>query len=166
MKASLLLCDVRSLHNVGALFRTADCAGFDRVYLAGITGTPPRKEISKTALGAEEYVPWEYREDVLVLIAELKAAGIRILALEQSARSVDYRSFVPEDSGEYCLILGNEIGGVPEKVLELCDEVLEIPMYGRKKSLNVSTTGGILMFRLAEFRFPPASGIAAKSKMG
>ena len=136
------------------MFRTADCAGFDKVYLTGITGTPPKPEISKTALGAETFVPWEYHEDVLRLISELQSAGTKVLALEQSDRSVDYRKFVPEAEGEYCLVFGNEIGGVPQEVIDACDATLEIPMYGKKKSLNVSTTGGILMFRFAEFRFP------------
>ncbi|MDQ1344284.1 MAG: rRNA (guanosine2251-2-O)-methyltransferase [Patescibacteria group bacterium] len=154
MKTSLLLSDIRSLHNVGALFRTADCAGFDRIYLTGITATPPRPEISKTALGAENFVPWEYREDVLSLLDELSARGVKIIGLELSDRSVDYRTFIPEADAEYCLILGNEIDGVSAEVLAKCDTVLEIPMRGKKKSLNVSMTGGILMFRFAEYRFP------------
>lgn len=156
MKTSLLLCDLRSLHNVGSFFRTADCAGFDHIYLTGITPTPPRPEISKTALGAEDFVPWEYRENVLPLLDELSAKGVRIVGIEQSDRSIDYRDFVPEDEGEYCLVLGNEIGGVPPEVLAKCDTVLEIPMYGKKKSLNVSITGAILMFRFAAYRFPRA----------
>lgn len=101
-------------------------------------------------------MPWEYHEDPLRLIDELRSRGVRVLALEQSDRSVDYRKFIPENDGEYCLVLGNEIGGVSQEVLDACDLTLEIPMYGKKKSLNVSTTGGILMFRFAEFRFPPA----------
>lgn len=154
MKFSILLADVRSLHNVGAAFRSADCSGIDKVYLAGITSTPPRPEISKTALGAEDYVPWEYHEDVFRLISELKSRGVVMLGLEQSDRSVDYRAFVPEDGKEYCLVLGNEIDGVDPAVLSLCDKTLEIPMYGRKKSLNVTIAASILMFRFAEFRFP------------
>jgi tRNA G18 (ribose-2'-O)-methylase SpoU len=111
------------------------------VYLTGITGTPPRKEIAKTALGADEYVPWEYYEDPAILLDKLRAEGVKTVALEQSPRSIDYRKFVPEENGSYCLVLGNEVGGVPESVLEKCDVILEIPMYGKKKSLNVSTTG-------------------------
>ncbi len=154
MKLSLLLFDIRSLHNVGALMRTADGAGFDTVYLCGITGTPPRKEISKTALGAEEYVAWEYYERAETLFAKLESEGVKIVALEQSDRSVDYRTFVPDPEGSYCLLLGNEVAGVPEDVVRRCDVAVEIPMRGQKKSLNVATAAGILMYHLSSAKFP------------
>lgn len=125
------------------------------MYLTGITGTPPKPEIAKTALGAEGFVPWEYHENTLSFISELQSRGVIVLALEQSERSIDYRKFIPRAEGEYCLVFGNEVGGVPQEVLDACDLTLEIPMYGKKKSLNVSTAGGILMFRFGEFRFPP-----------
>ena len=149
MKKSFLLENIRSLQNVGAIFRTADGAGFDTVYLTGITGMPPRKEISKTALGAENHVAWEYYENPSVLLSDLKAQGVKIVVLEQDARSIDFRDFTPQDNESYCIVVGNEIDGVSADTITLADIVLEIPMLGMKKSLNVATAGGILAYQFA-----------------
>lgn len=145
----LLLDSIRSLQNVGALFRTADGAGFEKVYLTGITPTPPRKEISKTALGAELFVPWEWYENPVEILAKLRADGVRIIALEQSPKSIPYTE-LPSFSGGSCLILGNEISGVSPKLMDFADVIIEIPMLGQKQSLNVGTAGGICMYRMRE----------------
>lgn len=149
MKKFILLDNIRSLQNVGALFRTADGAGFDTIYLTGITGTPPRKEISKTALGAEEHVVWEYYENSIALISKLQSEGVKIVVLEQDARSIDFRDFTPDSSQSYCIVVGNEIDGVDKRIIAVADIVLELPMLGMKKSLNVATAGGILAYQFA-----------------
>lgn len=149
MKRFFLLDNIRSLQNVGAFFRTADGAGFDKIYLAGITGMPPRKEISKTALDAELHVPWEYYEDVFSALEVLKKQDVKIVVLEQDKRSIDFREFQPNENESYCIVVGNEINGVNPKIIEMADIVLEIPMRGMKKSLNVATAGGIIAYQLA-----------------
>jgi tRNA G18 (ribose-2'-O)-methylase SpoU len=144
----LLLDDIRSLLNVGALFRTADGAGYDRVYLTGITPTPPRKEISKTALGAENFVSWEYYENPLEIVSILKQKGVSLICLEQTSKSIPYTE-LPELPST-CLILGNEISGVSPELRALADITIEIPMLGKKQSLNVATAGGICMYKIRE----------------
>jgi len=152
----VVLNDIRSLYNVGSIFRTADGAGVEKLWLCGITGHPPDTQISKTALGAEKEVPWEYRRDVLTLLKELKSKGYRIVFLEQLAESIAYQDY--RSSGPLCLVLGNEISGVSEELVALCDETLEIEMAGLKNSLNVSVAFGIVayhfrnMFRAAEIK--------------
>ena len=129
-----LLHNIRSLHNVGSMFRTADGAGVEKLFLCGETGVPPRPEIARTALGAEESVPWEYWMDAKECIQKLKGEGIRIVALEIASKSVDYRKFKIE--GPICLVVGNEVGGIPSDILRLCNRALRIPMRGKKESLN------------------------------
>ncbi len=148
MQRFVLLDSIRSLHNVGALFRTADGAGFDRIYLTGITPTPPRLEISKVALGAELSVIWEYYTNPLVILSELRKRGVYIIALEQTDHSIDYREIEGKLDRDICLILGNEISGVSPEILEFVDQSVEIPMRGIKQSLNVTTAAGILMYEL------------------
>jgi len=144
----VLLNNIRSLHNVGSIFRTSDGAGVKKIFLCGQTGYPPREEISKTALGAEDCVPWEYYIDPLDCIKMLKKKGIRIVALEQTKKSVDYRKLKPKYP--LCLIVGHEIDGVSDKILKLCDSIIEIPMKGKKQSLNVSVAFGIAVYELAK----------------
>jgi len=141
-----VLNDIRSLYNVGSIFRTADGAGLEKLWLCGITGHPPDTQITKTALGAEKEVPWEYRRDVLALLKELKAKGYRIVFLEQLAESIPYQDYAPE--GPVCLVLGNEITGVSDELVALCDETIEIEMVGLKSSLNVSVAFGIVAYHL------------------
>jgi len=143
---SVLVNDVRSLYNVGSIFRTADGAGIEKIWLCGITGVPPAGKISKTALGAETRVAWEYRPQALKLLAELKAAGTEIVLLEQTAGSVLYQDFEP--SGPLCLVLGNEITGVDERLLALTDRAVEIEMAGHKNSLNVTVAFGIVAYHI------------------
>ena len=141
-----VLNDIRSLYNVGAIFRTADGAGLEKLWICGITGHPPDTQISKTALGAENTVPWEYRRSVCEVLRELKAKGYQIVFLEQLAESVPYQDF--RSSGPICLVLGNEIAGVSEELLALCDRTIEIEMAGAKNSLNVSVAFGVVAYHL------------------
>ena len=140
----VILNNIRSLYNVGSIFRTADGVGLEKVWICGITGCPPNKQISKTALGAEEKVSWEYREDIERLIKELREKGYQIVLLEQTETSALYHEFVPEFP--VCLVIGNEVEGVSDKVLSWCDEAIEIEMEGLKNSLNVSVAFGIVAY--------------------
>ncbi len=142
----VLLDNVRSLHNVGAIFRTCDGAGVSKIYLCGMTGTPPRQEIAKTALGAEDLIPWEYKKDSLRLARKLKAQGYEIVALEKTAKSKLFNrvSYSPK----ICLIVGHEINGVRKKILEESDKTVHIPMRGAKESLNVATAFGIAIYEI------------------
>lgn len=143
----LVLDNVRSMENVGSIFRTADAAGVKKIFLCGITPRPPRKEIDKAALGAVDFVEWEYCEDVKSQILKLKTEGINIIALEQNPRSVPLSTFYPLPSTA-ALIVGNEVNGIPKEILDLADQIIEIPMHGKKNSLNVSVATGIALFEL------------------
>ncbi|MEI6692809.1 MAG: RNA methyltransferase [Chlorobium sp.] len=143
----LMLHNIRSMWNVGSMFRTADAAGIEKMILSGYTATPPRKEIDKTALGAQETVVWEYHPDPVELLSQLKKDGVTICGLEITDRS---RPYTTVNRGEFpmCLVVGNEVEGLEPDVLALCDDVLEIPQYGTKHSLNVSVAAGIALFEL------------------
>lgn len=141
-----LLSNLRSLHNVGSIFRTADGAGVSKIFLCGETGYPPREEIAKTALGAEEAVPWEYFIDPADCIRKLKKQGVQIVALEQTKKSIDYRKF--KSDRPICLVLGHEVSGVSDPLLALCDAFIEIPMRGKKQSLNVAVAFGVAVYGL------------------
>jgi tRNA G18 (ribose-2'-O)-methylase SpoU len=140
----VVLDNIRSAHNVGSIFRTADGAGVQKIWLGGITGYPPNPQIAKTALGAQERVPWEHRQGVRALLLELKAAGFQIVFLEQIERSIEYHEFKP--SPPVCLVIGNEIGGISDDIIDLCDKAIEIDMAGIKNSLNVSVAFGIVAY--------------------
>lgn len=145
----VLLNNIRSMHNIGSVFRTSDAACIEKVYITGYTAQPPREEINKTALGATETVDWEYFEDPIKCIEQLKKDGYLILGLEQSQKSIDFYEYeLPNQN--VCLILGNEVFGVDQELLDLCDIHLEIPMYGMKHSLNVSVAYGIAIFELVK----------------
>ncbi len=139
-----LLDNVRSLHNVGAIFRTSDAVLVEKVYLCGITGTPPAQDISKTALGAEDTVPWEYEDDAEDVIRDLKSKGVKIVAVEIAHGSVDY-SWMDYDF-PVCFVFGHEVEGISDDVMELVDMAVHIPMLGRANSLNVATCYGIILF--------------------
>lgn len=141
-----VLDNIRSLHNVGSIFRTADAVRLQKLYLTGITGYPPRREIDKTALGAVDSVPWEYREDALSILKELKSGGTSIVILEHTTDSRLYTSL--EVTFPACLVVGNEVFGVQEKVVEIADYAIEIPMFGTKQSLNVTIAYGIVIYDL------------------
>ena len=142
----VLLNNIRSLHNVGSIFRTSDGAGVKKIFLCGQTGYPPREEITKTAIGAEEILPWEYYIDPLDCVKKLKKKGVQIVALEQTRKSIDYKKFKPKYP--VCLVVGHEIEGVEEGILKLCDAFIEIPMKGEKQSLNVSVAFGVAVYEL------------------
>lgn len=142
----LLAHNVRSLWNVGSFFRTSDAFAIERIYLTGYTGHPPRKEITKTAIGAEEFVPWESQDDPIPIIQALQEEGWSIVALELTERAVDVREFLPGE--RICLIVGHELEGVPQVLLNQCDEVIKIPMLGQKESLNVAVATGIALHHL------------------
>jgi tRNA G18 (ribose-2'-O)-methylase SpoU len=141
-----ILDNIRSLHNVGSIFRTADAVRLEKLYLTGITGFPPRKDIDKTALGAVETVPWEYNKDVFALINTLKKQNIKIVVLEHTSDSQPYQEFTPEFP--VCLVVGNEVFGTQDKIVEAADTALEIPMFGSKQSLNVTIAYGIVIYDL------------------
>ncbi|MEB2773990.1 RNA methyltransferase [Algoriphagus sp. D3-2-R+10] len=151
----LVLDNIRSLNNVGSAFRTGDAFGIEKIYLCGITGTPPNRDIQKTALGATESVDWEYCLNTMIAIEKLKAAGYQICGLEQVDRSEMLNDFIPEKGKKYALVFGNEVFGVEEEVLNACDAVLEIPQLGTKHSLNISVSLGIavwdLMVKMKQF---------------
>ncbi len=142
----VVLNDIRSLYNVGSIFRTADGSGVEKLWLCGITGHPPDTQITKTALGAESEVPWEYRRDACEVLRELKLTGYRIVFLEQLAESIPYQDYRP--SGPVCLVIGNEVSGVSDGLISLCDETIEIEMAGLKNSLNVSVAFGIAAYHI------------------
>ncbi len=145
----LIAHNIRSLHNVGAIFRSADAFALERLYLTGYTPTPPRKEIAKVALGGEDRVSWEPREDVLSLIADLKKEGFKVVALENAPGSSDISAFASQaDLAKTALILGSEVEGVPADALAACDAAVEIPLPGKKRSLNVSVATGVALFVL------------------
>jgi len=143
----LMLHNIRSMWNVGAMFRTADAAGIEKIILSGYTATPPRKEIEKTALGAQETVLWEYHADPLEALALFRQQGVKICGLEIASGSHPYTTMNFSDF-PICLVVGNEVDGLDNEVLNSCDEVLEIPQYGTKHSLNVAVAAGIAMFEL------------------
>ncbi|MDO8468384.1 MAG: RNA methyltransferase [Candidatus Peribacter sp.] len=142
----VLAHNIRSLWNVGSLFRTSDSFNIEKMFLTGYTAAPSRREISKTALGAEEFVSWEKAEDPVKVIAKLKKQGFTIVALEQARGAVDLQAYVPPSKA--CLILGHEVLGVPKELLKLCDAVVHIPMHGKKESLNVAVAAGIALHHI------------------
>ncbi|MEK7156303.1 MAG: TrmH family RNA methyltransferase [Patescibacteria group bacterium] len=170
MEVAVLLHNIRSTHNVGSIFRTADAAGVSRVYLTGYTPTPTdrfgraRKDIAKTALGAEKFLPWEHYAFPPRLIARLKNEGWRIVGVEQDVRARDYRKFKAKSKTVF--VFGNEVSGIPKGILKLCDAVVEIPMQGAmvrqahhprhsgrgKESLNVSVAAGIILFSCISYK--------------
>ena len=140
----VVLNDIRSLYNVGSIFRTADGAGVEKIWICGITGFPPDSQISKTALGAENEVPWEYRKDACEVLRELKTRGYKTVFLEQIEGSIPLQNYEP--AAPVCLVIGNEIAGVSEELLSLCDKTVEIEMAGLKNSLNVAVAFGVAAY--------------------
>ena len=146
MEVSVLLDNVRSLYNVGAFFRTADAAGVERLYLSGLTAAPPHRGIAKTALGAEKTVPWTHCEDPVGLIGDLRARGFEIAAIETGPGALDLFDWQPRFP--VCVVFGHEVDGVRPALLAGCDTHVRIPMLGRKRSLNVATAGGVVLYEL------------------
>lgn len=144
----LILDDIRSLNNIGSVFRTADAFLIEKIYLCGITATPPNKEIHKTALGATETVTWEHQENVLDVIESLKKENILVFAIEQVENSIFLNDFKIDKNQKYALIFGNEVFGVNQKAIEICDGTIEIPQLGTKHSLNIAVSAGIVVWDL------------------
>ena len=148
----LILPDIRSAINIGAIFRTADAVGISKIYLTGWTPRPTdkfgriQKDISKSALGAETWIPWEYKKTLIPLITSLKKDGYKIIAIEQDKRAVDYRKV--KAFGKVAIIMGPEVLGIDKKILDKCDIIADIPMHGKKESLNVSVACGVALFRI------------------
>ena len=140
----LILDDIRSLNNVGSVFRTADAFRAQKLYLCGITGQPPHRDITKTALGATESVDWQHVADVVTLVDQLQAEGWIVAAVEQAEGSTSLTDFVPEPNKSYAFVLGNEVTGVRDEVVQGANVVLEIPQFGTKHSLNIAVTAGIV----------------------
>src|SRR5262249_6595211 len=146
LPVSVMLNNVRSLYNVGSFFRTADAVGIERLYLGGITGYPPKKELTKTALGAEEKVPWEHSWHPVEILKNLRQRDFEIAAIETSVHAVDLFDWVPK--WPVCVLFGHEVDGVQPELLSYCDTHIRIPMLGSKHSLNVATAGGVVMYEL------------------
>ncbi|MFC0181342.1 SpoU rRNA Methylase family protein [Pseudarcicella hirudinis] len=140
----LILDDIRSMNNVGSAFRTADAFKCEKIYLCGITGLPPHREITKTALGADETVAWEHAENVVELVEQLQKEGYIIMAVEQVENSMFLNEFEPESEAKYAFVFGNEVFGVNDEVVKKADICLEIPQFGTKHSLNIAVSLGIV----------------------
>ncbi len=145
----IILDNIRSAHNVGSVFRSADSFKADKVWLCGICATPPSAEIHKSALGAEFSVEWGYEKDTLSLVKRLNEEGYTVLSVEQTVNSVMLDKFKPETGRKYALVFGNEVDGVQQEVVDASDGVLEIPQYGTKHSLNISVSAGIVLWHIA-----------------
>lgn len=152
MPLVVVLDGVRSLYNVGSVFRTSDAFRVAAVVLCGITATPPNVEIHKTALGAEDSVAWRHFGDTMEAVAWLRDEGYTILAVEQCEGSIMLTDFTPDSQQKYAVILGNEVKGVQQQVVDACDGCLEIPQFGTKHSMNVSVTAGIIIWHFAQNR--------------
>ena len=146
----VVLDDVRSMYNVGSVFRTSDTFRVEAVYLCGISCTPPATEIHKTALGAEDSVAWRYFKTALEAVDELKKAGYTVFSVEQVEHSTKLQTFAPQRGQKYAIVLGNEVKGVHQEVVDASDGCLEIPQLGTKHSMNVSVTAGIIIYKFAE----------------
>ena len=144
----VILDNVRSLNNIGSIFRTADAFLIEKIYLCGITASPPHKDIQKTALGATDTVDWQYSEDVLEVVKDLQQDHVKVYAVEQAEKAEMLNEFTPQKGQKYALVFGNEVKGVQQKVVSASDGVLEIPQLGSKHSLNISVSAGVVLWDL------------------
>jgi tRNA G18 (ribose-2'-O)-methylase SpoU len=144
----IVLDDIRSLNNIGSVFRTADAFLVEKIYLCGITAIPPNKEIHKTALGATETVTWEYKKDILEAIVALKKENVSVFAIEQVENSIYLQDFSVDKDKKYAVVFGNEVFGVNQEAIEICNGTIEIPQLGTKHSLNISVSAGIVIWDL------------------
>ncbi|MFP2996758.1 RNA methyltransferase [Spongiivirga sp. MCCC 1A20706] len=144
----IILDNIRSLNNIGSVFRTSDAFLVEKIYLCGITATPPHKDIHKTALGATDSVDWEYQKDTLTLVEELKRKGVEIVSIEQAENATMLDEFVPRTNTKYALVFGNEVKGVDQAVVSASNHIIEIPQFGTKHSLNISVSTGIVVWDL------------------
>ena len=142
----VILDNIRSLNNIGSVFRTSDAFLIKKIYLCGITATPPNKDIHKTALGSTESVAWEYAESTINVVEKLKTDGVKVISIEQAENATMLNDFTPEPDTTYALVFGNEVKGVAQNVVSASDLVIEIPQYGTKHSLNISVSAGIVIW--------------------
>ncbi|MBD0824584.1 RNA methyltransferase [Aestuariibaculum marinum] len=142
----IVLDNIRSLNNIGSVFRTSDAFLIEKIYLCGITATPPHKDIHKTALGSTDTVDWEYVENTMDLVDRLKDENVKICSIEQAENATMLNDFTPEANTKYALVFGNEVKGVAQKVVSASDTVIEIPQYGTKHSLNISVSCGVVVW--------------------
>ncbi len=149
MSKIVLLDSLRSLQNVGAIFRNADGSGFEKIIMCGTTPTPPRNDISKTALGSEKTIDWEYFSDAMEALQALKQEGYKIYSVELDDNAIDYRALFGKHEEKVCLVMGNEVQGVAQDILDISDAIVAIPMHGKKVSLNVSVAAGIVMYAVS-----------------
>jgi tRNA G18 (ribose-2'-O)-methylase SpoU len=144
----VILDNIRSLNNVGSVFRTSDAFLIEKIFICGITATPPHKDIQKTALGATDSVNWEYAEDALSLVKKLQKEGVKIVSIEQADDSTLLQDFIPEQNQKYAVIFGNEVKGVQQNIVDTSEYCVEIPQYGTKHSFNISVSVGIVLWDL------------------
>ena len=144
----VILDNIRSLNNIGSVFRTSDAFLVEKIYLCGITATPPNKEIHKTALGATDSVEWEYSEDTISVVEKLKSENVEIISIEQAENAVMLDDFKVEDNKKYAIVFGNEVKGVDQQIVSASDKVIEIPQFGTKHSLNISVSAGVVIWEM------------------
>ncbi len=142
----IVLDNIRSLNNIGSVFRSSDAFLVEKIYLCGITAQPPHKDIQKTALGATESVAWQYKENTLDVVKELQAQNVQVLAVEQAESAMELQQFQPVAGKKYAMVLGNEVKGVAQNVVDVCNPVIEIPQFGTKHSLNIAVSAGIVIW--------------------
>ena len=147
-KLIVILDNIRSLNNIGSVFRTSDAFLIEKIYLCGITATPPHKDIHKTALGSTDTVAWEYAENAIDIINKLQTNNVKVLAIEQAENATMLDNFKPEPNTVYAVVFGNEVKGVSQEVVSASDTVIEIPQYGTKHSLNISVSCGVVLWDL------------------
>jgi len=146
----VILNDIRSLNNIGSFFRTSDAFNIEKLYLCGITATPPHREINKTAIGATDSVEWEHRESIVELVKELHASNVHVCSIEQAEKTTLLQNVSQLPGEKFALVFGNEVNGVDQEVIDLSDSIIEIPQFGTKHSLNVSVCAGIVMWEFAK----------------
>lgn len=144
----VVLDNIRSLNNIGSVFRTSDAFLIEKIYLCGITAKPPHKDIQKTALGSTETVDWEYVEDTIDILKKLKDEGVKILSIEQTENATMLDAFTPVENTKYAVVFGNEVKGVQQEIVDVSDVVIEIPQFGTKHSLNISVSCGVVIWDL------------------
>ena len=144
----VILDNVRSLNNVGSMFRSADAFRIQHIYLCGITATPPHKDIQKTALGSTEAVDWSYAKDTLAVVEKLQSVNVKVMAIEQAQNATVLQDFYPNNQSIYALVFGHEVKGVNQAVVNQCNGVIEIPQFGTKHSLNIAVSGGVVLWDL------------------
>ena len=145
---TILLENIRSAHNIGSVFRTADSFLINEIILCGISAQPPNKDIRKTALGSSESVEWKYEKNIEVAIQKLKDEGNKIISIEQTTDSISLENFKPSNNSKYAIIFGNEVNGIEQRTIDLSDIAIEIPQYGTKHSLNISVAAGIIIWNI------------------